>query len=89
LQASGISALKNEMVIKALEITKEQQEKLSAIEASYNQKRLELYKGDVSRDERRAKTSELNKRQNEEMMQVLSENQKRRLEEIKGQAFEM
>ena len=89
LQASGISALKNEMVIKALEITKEQQEKLSAIEASYNQKRRELYRADISREERRSKTDELNKVRNEEMMQVLSEGQKQRFEKIKGPVFEM
>jgi len=89
LQASGISAFKNEMVIKALEITKEQQEKLSAIEASYNQKRRELRQEDVSQEERRSKTGELNKKQNEEMMQILSEDQKRKLEEIKGSEFEM
>jgi len=89
LQASGISALKNEMVIKTLVITKEQQERLSAIEANYNQKRLELYGGDISRDERRTKTAEINKKQNEEMMEVLSENQKQKLEELKGIIFEM
>ncbi|MBM3211908.1 hypothetical protein FJZ33_06805 [Candidatus Poribacteria bacterium] len=89
LQASGISALKNEMVIKTLDITKEQQEKLSAIEASYNQKRRELYRSEIPREERRSKTGELNKERNAEMMQVLSEEQKQKFEEIKGPKFEM
>jgi hypothetical protein len=89
LQAAGISALKDARVAEALELTKEQQDKISSMEDYYNQKKLELYRRDISRDERRAKTAEINRQQSDETMKALSDNQRKKFEELKGEIFEM
>jgi Spy/CpxP family protein refolding chaperone len=97
LQLSGLRALDNEEVAKALNITDDQKSKLTAVREEGGEKMRELFQGgqDLSPDERREqfeknreKMTELRKEQEEKTLAVLTPEQKEQFEKMKGEKFE-
>jgi len=95
LQAAGVQALSNPEVVKALEITKEQQEKLEATAGEFRTKQMELFQsafqggGGGDREEMQKKMTELNSERDKKVAEILSKEQQEKFKDLKGKEFDM
>ena len=97
-QAAGSAALADEELTKQLAVTKEQQDKIAAINKEFGDKQRELFAagfggggggaggagGDV-----RAKMTELNKERDAKTNEVLSKEQQEKFTTLKGKPFDL
>ena len=88
LQAAGIAAFSDADVVKALELTKEQQDKIAALDKEYDTKRQALSSAERS-PEMFAKMQELNKERDAKALEMLSDKQKETLTTLKGKEFDL
>lgn len=86
-QAAGAAVYSNEDVVKALDLSKEQQEKIATITKDYQEKRRALGGGGAGGGGREAFTK-LNEEQNADLGKVLSAEQTEKLTKLKGKAFD-
>jgi Spy/CpxP family protein refolding chaperone len=83
LQAQGAAALEDADVVKALNITTEQQDKIRTIREEARQKMRDALQ-DLSGAERRTKQQEMQKELNDKVLAVLTADQAAQLEKMKG-----
>ncbi len=92
-QSSGAQAYQDPEVIKALSLTKEQQDKLAAVTKEFADKQGELFAGvggggsDIQ--ERFAKVRELNEARDKKLADVLSQDQRDQFAKLKGKPFDL
>jgi len=92
LQQSGPQVYANPDVVKALKLSKDQQEKLASITKEYGDKSREMFSqggGGGDFQERMTKMRELNTARDKELAEVLTEDQRTQLADMKGKSFEM
>lgn len=82
-QIAGPAAYNNPEVVKALELTKEQQEKIAAITRDYGEKQRAL-RGEGGREA----ASKLRDEQNAELAKVLTKEQSEKFTSLKGKEFD-
>lgn len=87
-QCSGAQALKSADVVKALELTKEQQEKLDALAKDFGSQITKLFGGDGDRDERTRKIQQLGTDWDAQATEVLNKDQKEKFAKLKGKPFD-
>jgi Spy/CpxP family protein refolding chaperone len=88
-QASGSLALIDPEVVKALELSKEQQEKIASISQEYRQKQAGLFRGEGNREESFLKLRSLSQERDQKVEEVLSKEQKDKFTELKGKPFDL
>jgi Spy/CpxP family protein refolding chaperone len=88
IQAAGPEALRDASVAGALSLTKEQQDKIAAINKDFSAKRMQIPRtGEAS--ERMAKMSELREEQTAKTAEVLTKDQQAKFAEMKGKPFDV
>jgi Spy/CpxP family protein refolding chaperone len=87
-QVAGPAAYNNPDVIKALDITKEQQEKLATVNKDFQEKQRALFAGGNADGVREAITK-LREEQNAEIAKVLTAEQTEKFTKLKGKAFDV
>ena len=86
-QVAGPAAYSDPEVVKALEITKEQEEKLATISKDFQEKQRALFTGGNAEGAREAFTK-LREEQNAEIAKVLTAEQTEKFSKLKGKAFD-
>lgn len=89
LQAAGSRAIQDPDVVKALDLSKEQQDKLAALNKDFNEKRTELFRGAAGGGDAFAKARELSEAHDKQAAEVLSKDQTEKLEKLKGAKFDV
>ncbi|MBC7852242.1 MAG: hypothetical protein IAF94_02305 [Pirellulaceae bacterium] len=87
-QAAGSAAYSNPDVVKALDITKEQQDKLTTISNDFREKMRALFAGGGGDGNREAFTK-LNDEQNAEIAKVITAEQTEKFTKLKGNTFDV
>jgi hypothetical protein len=87
-QCSGAQALKTAEVIKVLELTKEQQEKLDALAKDFGSKVVKLFGGDGDREARAQKFQQLGIDWDAQAVEILNKDQKEKFAKLKGKPFD-
>lgn len=92
-QSSTVQALSDPDLIKALEVTKEQQDKIAEVGKEFDAKRRELFSGGRGQGGGGAggfeKMAELNKERDTKVVDVLSAEQKEKFTKLKGKEFDV
>jgi hypothetical protein len=88
VQAEGIRALNDADVVKSLDISKEQTDKIAAIEKESSDKRRELFR-DGGNEGAREKLTALTKERDEKTLAVLSADQREKFSQLKGKEFDV
>ncbi len=89
VQAAGPEALHDPDVVKELNITKEQQDKLHKIAEEYRTKQRELFGGGTDQQEARTKLAELRTEQTAKSVEVLTKEQQAQFTKMKGKEFDV
>ncbi len=90
LQAAGPGAYTDPDVIKALKLSKEQQDKLATITKEFGEKqRASFTGGGGGGEDARAKMRELSSTRDKDLAAVLTDDQKAQFEKMKGKEFDM
>ena len=90
LQSQGNQALSSPEVVKALALTKEQQDQLKAVNEETGTKFRELFTGGGGfNEETRTKMQELGKERDAKLMAVLTDAQKEKFTSMKGKEFDV
>lgn len=87
-QAAGVAAYNDPEVAKALDITKEQQEKLATINKDFGEKMQALFAGGNAGGAREAFTK-LRDEQNDEIAKVITAEQTEKFTKLKGKTFDV
>jgi Spy/CpxP family protein refolding chaperone len=87
-QAAGAGVYSNADVVKALDLTKEQQEKIATITKDFQEKQRALFGGGAPADGAREAAAKLRDEQNAELAKVLTAEQSEKLTKLKGKAFD-
>jgi Spy/CpxP family protein refolding chaperone len=87
-QIAGPAAYSNPDVVKALDITKEQQEKLATVNKDFQEKQRALFAGGNAEGAREAFTK-LRDEQNAEIAKVLTKEQTEKFTALKGKTFDV
>jgi hypothetical protein len=90
-QASGSQALADPELAKTLDLSKEQQDKVAAVNREYQQKQRALFAGGAGGNfqEMGAKIREINLERDKKAEEVLSKEQQDKLKELKGKPFDL
>ena len=88
-QAAGPNAFGNADVIKALDITKEQQEKIATINKDYQEKTRALFAGGGAGGGGREAITKLREEQSADVAKVLTKEQSDKWTTLKGKAFDI
>lgn len=90
-QAQGLQAFFDPEVIKTLELSKEQQDKLAVIRDEYVKKQQSLFNGDEGSDiqDRFTKVRELSRERDAKAAEVLTKDQVDKFEKLKGKPFDL
>lgn len=91
LQAAGPGAYADPDVVKALKLSKEQQDKLTAITKEFGEKQRASFTGGGGGggEDARAKMRELSATRDKDLAAVLTDDQKAQLDKMKGKEFDM
>ena len=87
-QAAGIAALSDAELVKALDISKEQSEKIAALEKENSDKQRELFRGGFN-EEAREKMTALIKERDAKVNEVLTAAQRDKFAQLKGKEFDL
>ena len=87
-QAAGIQAYSDAELTKALDISKEQSEKIAAVEKEYSGKQRELFRGGFN-EEAREKMTALSKERDSKVNEVLTAAQREKFAQLKGKEFDL
>ncbi len=88
-QASGAMAFSDPELAKALDLSKEQQEKINAVSQEFQQKLRSLFTGGGGGQEAFAKMREINQERDKKAEEILSKEQQDKLKELKGKPFDL
>lgn len=91
LQAQGVQALSDADTVKALELSKEQQDKITALNEEYRKKFGELFTAGAggNRDEIRTKMQDMGKEREAKLTEVLTKPQQEKFASLKGKEFDL
>jgi vacuolar-type H+-ATPase subunit E/Vma4 len=87
-QAGGAAAFNDPELVQALNVTKEQQERIAAVNQDYQQKMRGLFGGGNAQDAF-AKMRELNQERDQKAVEVLTKEQQEKFKELKGKPFDL
>jgi Spy/CpxP family protein refolding chaperone len=88
-QAGGSAAFSDPELAKTLDISKEQQEKIAALNQEYAQKQGALFTGGGGGQEAFAKLRELSQERDQKATEILTKEQKEKFEQLKGKPFDL
>jgi Spy/CpxP family protein refolding chaperone len=88
-QAAGPAIYSNADVVKTLDLTKEQQEKIATITKDYQEKQRALFGGGAAAEGAREAMTKLREEQNADLAKVLTAEQTEKLTKLKGKTFDV